>query len=114
MLDAGAISPSRSPWALPFAADAKPDGAQWLCANFRPLSSRMSRDAWPMPNGDDLLQSLSGAKHRSTLDLFSGCWQIRLDEQVKHANWLAKCPSCASEDYDRAARGFTICAGASG
>lgn len=43
----------------------------------------MSRDAWPTADVDDLLQSLSGAKHYSALDLFSGCWQIRLDERVK-------------------------------
>eukprot|EP00172_Hildenbrandia_rubra_P002482 Plantae.Rhodophyta-Hildenbrandia_rubra.ctg3341.p1 GENE.Plantae.Rhodophyta-Hildenbrandia_rubra.ctg3341~~Plantae.Rhodophyta-Hildenbrandia_rubra.ctg3341.p1 ORF type:complete len:780 (+),score=121.43 Plantae.Rhodophyta-Hildenbrandia_rubra.ctg3341:795-3134(+) len=35
-LDAGVISPSRSPWAFPLVTDTKPDGAQRLCVNFRP------------------------------------------------------------------------------
>ena len=83
MLDAGIISKSTSPWAFPLVTDTKSDGTQRLCVNFRPLNQRTKKDAWPMPNIDGLLEELQGSALFTTLDLFSGYWQIRLDERVK-------------------------------
>ena len=41
------------------------------------------KDSYPLPNIQDCLDSLSGAKYFSSMDLSSGYWQVGLTEQAK-------------------------------
>lgn len=100
MLNAGVISHSTSPWAFPLVPDAKPDGAQRLCVSFRPLNSRMPKDAWPMPDADELLQSLDGAVFCATLDLFLGVRPLCLRAKEKQLLFL-KWSQRAQRDYKK-------------
>ena len=37
-----------------------------------------------MPRIDDTIEALNGSQYFTTLDLFSGYWQIEIDEPDKH------------------------------
>ena len=39
------------------------------------------KDAYPMPRVDDTLDTLSGFKFFSTLDLANGYWQVEVEEK---------------------------------
>lgn len=55
-----------------------------LCVDFRQLNKRLIPDKFPLPRIDDVLDNLGRAKYFSTLDLFSGFWQVPLEEQSKN------------------------------
>ena len=73
------------------------------------------KDSYPLPRIQEALESLVGAGHFSCLDLKSGFWQIKMDEQLKQytaftvgnlgfsmgvtarAFWAVQCASHVSE-----------------
>ena len=83
MLDVGAIRKSNSPWSSAVVLVRKKDGQLRFCIDLRKLNNITEKDAYPIPRIDDALDSLSGAKHFSSLDLKSGYWQVEMDEQSK-------------------------------
>ena len=46
----------------------------------RKLNSVTHKDAFPLPHIDDTLQSLSGSRWFSTIDLLGGYWQVDIAE----------------------------------
>ena len=77
------IQPSCSPWSSPVVMVWKKDGTHRFCVDYRSLNSLTKPDTFPLPRIDDLLDVLGKARYFSTLDLASGFWQIRLDEDSK-------------------------------
>ena len=61
----------------------KKDGSLRLCIDYRKLNSVTEPDAYPIPRADDTLDSLSGCRYFTSLDLASGYWQIAMEGSNK-------------------------------
>ena len=81
MLDQQVIQNSSSPWASPIVLVKKKDGTCRFCVDYRKVNSITSKDAYPLPRVDDILDALAGSKVFSTLDLISGYWQVEVAPQ---------------------------------
>lgn len=81
MITMGVIEPSYSPWASPVVLVNKKDGTTRFCVDYRKVNSITTKDNYPLPRIQDLVESLSKAKHFSTIDLQSGFWQIDVKEE---------------------------------
>ena len=84
MLDAGAIRESESPFSSNVVLVRKKDGALRFCIDFRKLNGRTVRDAYSLPRIEETIDTLSGSKYFSKLDLRSGYWQVGIKEADKH------------------------------
>lgn len=79
MEEQGLIEPSTSPWAAPIVLAKKKDGSPRLCIDYRRLNEVTESDAYPMPNLNDMIRNMRGAKTFSVLDLKSGYFQVSLN-----------------------------------
>lgn len=80
MQEKGIIKPSESPWSSPVVLVRKKDGNWRFCVDYRRLNQVTKKDVYPLPRIDDTLDCLKGAKYFSSIDLYSGYWQIQVDE----------------------------------
>lgn len=80
MLAADVTEPSSSAWASPVVLIPKKTGGYHFCVDYRKVNSVSQSDAYPLPKIQEILESLSGAVIFSTLDLNSGYWQFRMEE----------------------------------
>lgn len=71
-MELGLIKPSDGKWTSPILFVKKKDGTLRLCVDYRKLNDITIKDAFPLPNIDELLDSVGGAKYFSTLDAASG------------------------------------------
>ena len=83
-LNAGIITESSSPYASQIVVVKKKTGGVRICCDFRPLNQKTIKDAFPLPNINEALESLHGAKYFSSLDLTQGYMQVELDERDRH------------------------------
>ena len=83
MLKAKIIEKSRLPWAFPIVLVRKPDGSTRFCCDFRKLNQITKKISYPLTVIVDILSLLSRRKIYSTLDLFSGYWNVKLDPKTK-------------------------------
>ena len=83
MLDIGAIHPSHSPWASTEVLVPKKDGDERFCIDLRKLNNWTVKDAYSLPQIDKTLDTLQGSQWFSSLDLKSGYWQVKMDEESK-------------------------------
>ena len=79
----GIIQPSSGPWSSPVVLVPKKDGTTRFCVDYRRLNAVSCKDAYPLPQIEDILSTLGEAKYFITLDLASGCWQIELKESSR-------------------------------
>ena len=83
MLDIGAIHRSHSLWASAVVLVWKKDGGLRFCIEIRKLNNWTVKDAYSLPWIDKTLDSLQGSQWFSPLDLKSGHWQVKMDEDSK-------------------------------
>ena len=83
MLESGTIRPSQSAWYNAVILLRKRDGVLHFCIDFQCLNARMKKDSYPLPQIQEVLESLVGASHFSCLDLKSRLWQIKIDKVSK-------------------------------
>ncbi len=49
--------------------------------DYRKLNDIIRKDVYRLPNFDDTLDIMRGSTYFSTLDLYSGYWQVEMDQQ---------------------------------
>ena len=74
----GVICPSQSPWCNAVVLVRKKDGGLRSCINFHRLNSRTKKDAYPLPQMQETMESMVGTRFFSTMDLKSGFWQVKM------------------------------------
>jgi hypothetical protein len=68
-LDKGYITKSKSPMASPLFFVGKKDGSYRPCQDYRKLNEGTIKDAFPLPNIQDLLRDLQGKQYFTKLDI---------------------------------------------
>ena len=83
LLKANIIRKSHSPFASNVVLVKKKNGQLRLCIDFRQLNSRTVKDNYALPRIEEILESLSGNKYFSVLDMKSGYHQVEIAEEHK-------------------------------
>ena len=76
----GIIRRSHSPWASYVVLVRKQDGMIRMCINYTQLNKR---DSYALPRINEVLDTLSGSKYFSVLDMESGYHQVEVLEEHK-------------------------------
>ena len=79
LIEKGHIRPSSSPCRSPIILARKKDGIWRLCIDYRALNKITVKNRYPIPQIDDLLDQLKGAKFFTKIDLKSGYHQVPID-----------------------------------
>ncbi|KAK3104940.1 hypothetical protein FSP39_013542 [Pinctada imbricata] len=106
LLSAGIIRKSHSPFTSNVVLAKKKDGKLRLCIDFRQLNQRTIKDNYALPRIDELLESLSGNKYFSVLDMKSGYHQIEIEEIHKERTAFTVGP-LGFYEYNRMPFGLT-------
>ena len=78
MLDVGVKCPSQSPWCNVVVLVWKKDGILHFCMDFCRLNMHTKKESYPLLQIQEVLESMAGAAHFSTMDFKSGFWQVKM------------------------------------
>ncbi len=78
MLEAKVIEKCYGPWTSPVVIVEKKDGKPRFCVDYRRLNAVTKRDVFPLKRIEEIFDALHGVRYFSTLDIFSGFWQIEV------------------------------------
>ena len=81
MLKKDVIKSSTSPWASPIVLVRKKDWSSRFCIDYRKVNAVTQKDAYPLPRVDETLDTLSGSRWFTTLDLISGYWHVEVNPE---------------------------------
>jgi len=96
MLESGVIEPSNSPWSSPVCMVRKKDGAFPFFIDYQKVNDVTKKDAFPVSDVKDALDSLCGARYFATIDLLSGYWQLSLTDRAKERSAFLYPPRAVS------------------
>ena len=74
----GAIRDCSSPWASQVVLVSKPDGSWRFCVDYSKIGKVTTRDCYPLPRIETILDATEGSTWFSTHDLSSGYWQTAM------------------------------------
>ena len=80
LVENGILKECSSPWNFPLIPIRKKTGDIRLCVDFRRLNEITVKKVFPLPDHQQIIDCLEGAKYFSTLDLSQGYYQISVDE----------------------------------
>ena len=80
MLKYDIIRPSISPFSSPIVLVPKKNGEWRFCVDYRKLNAQTVKCPYPLPRIDETLDAAAGSMFFSTLDLYSGYWQIEIKD----------------------------------
>ncbi len=83
MLAMDVICTSSSPWASPVTLVPKKDGSTRFCVENRKVNAHTLKDAYPLPNIQEIFDLTRGTKYFTTLDLCAGYWQCEIAKEDK-------------------------------
>ncbi|KAG5863628.1 hypothetical protein JTB14_027816 [Gonioctena quinquepunctata] len=69
--------------ASPIVLVEKKDGKTRFCVDYRKLNDVTTKSTYPIPNIGDILTYLGEAKYFTGLDMFSGYFQVKVEEKSK-------------------------------
>ena len=80
LLKNGIIRPSESPWAAAVTMVKKSDegNEKRMCPDYRPINDITIDDKFPLPNINDTIDRLRGAKYFTKLDIRWGYWHVMM------------------------------------
>jgi hypothetical protein len=81
LLETGIIRPTNSPYASGVVMVPKKDGTTRVCIDYRKLNEQTTKDTYPLPLMEELLERIAGCESYTTLDLNQGYHQIPMDEE---------------------------------
>ena len=111
MIDQGVLIPSRSPYASNLLLVRKPDPSSEngmkdrVCASFVKLNSLTRKDSYPLPNIQNIFDSIGKSKWYTTMDLLSGFWQVMVKPEHRHKTAVIT----ARGLYEYAVMAFGLC-----
>lgn len=80
MLLLGKIRPSKSPWLSNIVMVPKKDGSIRVCVDYRGVNNVTKKNASRIPNIEEIIEAMGHSTVFSSLDLFSGYWQVGMRE----------------------------------
>ena len=83
LISADVVEPCNGPWSSPILVVPKAGGGLRAVADLRKVNECIAKDCYPMPNVDECLDQLEGAKWFTKLDLSSAFWQLPLAERSR-------------------------------
>lgn len=88
MLAEGIIEPSKSDWSSPILLVPKKSSSttdkKWrLVVDYRKLNNCIEDDKFPLPDINEIFESLTGSIYFTHLDLYQGYYNIKLDENSR-------------------------------
>jgi len=101
----GIIERSTSPYRALLLMVKKKSGELRLCNDFKNLKAVTIKDRYPPPLIEDILHLLYEAKLFTTLDLFTGYWQIKIVDEDKFKTAF----SCEFGHFQYACMAFGLC-----
>ena len=106
LYSADVIRKSHSPFASNVVLVRKKDNSLRLCVDYRTLNKKTIKDAYALPRIEDILDTLSGSKYYSVLDMKSGYYQVEIEEKHKERTAFTVGPLGLWE-YNRLAFGLS-------
>ena len=81
LLKQGIIEPAQSKWSSNVVLVKKKDQTWRFCIDYRQVNQISKEDSFPLPRIDSCLEALSNSAWFSTLDMRSGYFQVKINEQ---------------------------------
>ena len=84
MIEEGVVEPSVSAWASAPVLVRNKDGSIRYCIDYRAVNNVTKKDAFPLPNIDNCMDTLRDSVYMSTVDMSVGYWQVEVVAKDRH------------------------------